>query len=329
MGKFVRKIFPVKVEDDSIIVNANPPVVDLENERILPSAWDLEQFKKNPVVLYGHDYKSLPIGRAEVWVDANRGLFARLIFDREDKFAAEVERKMRKGFLNAVSVGFIRAESKREGEVLVTTKAILLEISVVPVPANPDALVVSRSFDPDLGDGIVIPTWEEVFDLLGIKGAVPPHSVPVYEPEDAPWDKNKAIAALRKWASSDGSGDPDKINFKKYKLGFGWFDSAAPENLTSYKLPHHIPKNGRLYLHKRGCFAAVAALAGARGGVNIPERDLPGVLRHFKRHYKDLDQPWPLEKGGDEALYRELDLDGSALARVIDELRKLSKLLGL
>lgn len=107
-------------------------------------AWELGNYKRNPVFLWAHDYfgRTLPIGRAEAFVDGER-LMADVTFDPDDEFAVSVERKYRKGFLNAVSVGWdtLAFEPSKNpdtrGRVL---KAELLDISAVPVPGDPDAL---------------------------------------------------------------------------------------------------------------------------------------------------------------------------------------------
>lgn len=118
------------------------------------------------------------------------------------------------------------------------------------------------------------------------KGAVPVHHVE--EVDDSPsWDGDAAVMSLRKWASSDGSGDKDKIDWNKYKLGFAWFDSAAPEEFTSYKLPHHVVRDGKFMLSRRGLFAAMQ---------RFPNTDLTGdsaVYQHFAAHYRDIDEEPP------------------------------------
>lgn len=111
---------------------------------IKADAWQLENYRANPVVLWGHDYtgQRLPIGRADVEVDGNR-LMADVTFDPGDEFAQQIERKYRTGFLSAVSVGWDTLESepdtsrKTAGTV---TRADLLDISAVPVPGDPGAL---------------------------------------------------------------------------------------------------------------------------------------------------------------------------------------------
>lgn len=100
--------------------------------------WQLENFQRNPVVLWSHDYMGSrpPIGRAMVSVDGNH-LVADVAFDLADPFAAEVERKYRAGFLNSVSVGWDTLESNGKR----ITKSELLDISAVNVPGDPGALI--------------------------------------------------------------------------------------------------------------------------------------------------------------------------------------------
>jgi len=101
---------------------------------------DLGRFEANPVIGYGHSYwgrDSLPIGRAvDIEVDPPQ-LRLRVQFDDGDPFAAEVERKVRAGFLNAMSVGFDAYDVDRSG---VPARWELFEASVVPLPMDPDAL---------------------------------------------------------------------------------------------------------------------------------------------------------------------------------------------
>ncbi|MBA0126290.1 hypothetical protein H0B56_12130 [Haloechinothrix sp. YIM 98757] len=101
---------------------------------------DLERFRDNPILGYGHDYwgrDALPIGRVDQpRVDDGR-LVGGLVFDREDEFADRVERKVRNGFLNAVSVGFDAADIDQAG---VPATWRLFEVSVVPLPMDPDAV---------------------------------------------------------------------------------------------------------------------------------------------------------------------------------------------
>lgn len=105
---------------------------------------DLDRYRANPVVMYGHDYfgrDSLPIGRAENIEVDGPNLLSDTVFDPDDEFAQRVEAKYRGGFLNAVSVGFdIRGIDPETG---VVDEWEMIEYSAVPVPLDPDAVVES------------------------------------------------------------------------------------------------------------------------------------------------------------------------------------------
>lgn len=47
-------------------------------------------------------------------------------------------------------------------------------------------------------------------------------SYPVFSERKRKWDGHSARQNVAKWASSDGSGDPDKINWKKFSTCFMW-----------------------------------------------------------------------------------------------------------
>lgn len=122
---------------------------------------DLERYRANPVLGYGHSYwgrDSLPIGRVEdPHVEGDR-LVGGLVFDREDEFAATVERKIRGRFLNAVSVGFDAHDIDSGG---VPARWELFETSVVPLPMDPDAVAadgraLARALGVDLRAGKVL-----------------------------------------------------------------------------------------------------------------------------------------------------------------------------
>ena len=102
--------------------------------------WRLDNFRANPVFLWCHDMmgQNLPIGRVALVVEVDR-LLADVIFDQADEFAKRVESKYRRGYLNAVSIGW---NELRESEHWVRD---LLEISGVPVPADPQALKADQA----------------------------------------------------------------------------------------------------------------------------------------------------------------------------------------
>ncbi len=128
---------------------------------------------------------------------------------------------------------------------------------------------------------------------------VPFQDLPLADPDRA-WDADAAEARVRRWASKDGSGDKDTIDWEKYRKAFLWYDSDAPENFGSYKLPIADVIDGRLYAVPRAIIAAAAALQGARGGVDVPRDDIPTLRNHIARYYKKMDRDPPWEAAEEE-----------------------------
>lgn len=120
---------------------------DRTNEKFAPGAWDLENYKKNPIVLWGHDGSNPPIGRAIDIREDESGLLAVAEFDTESERGSEIFGLFERGFLNAFSVGFIPKAQVLEPlpdastKGVVWTEAELLEFSAVSIPANPGAVI--------------------------------------------------------------------------------------------------------------------------------------------------------------------------------------------
>lgn len=128
----------------SAILIASTGALDSYNERFAPGALELDRYKKNPVVLLQHG--GLPIGRSESVTLDGAELTAHVRFsDAETNPDAEKAYRMVKaGDLRGVSVGArIKKRSKGTDGVTVIEQAELVEISLVSIPANPEALVVS------------------------------------------------------------------------------------------------------------------------------------------------------------------------------------------
>jgi HK97 family phage prohead protease len=113
-------------------------VIDRHGESLNPMGWKLENYLKNPIVLFGHDMKSLPIGKAlKVWIEDAKLMFTLKFANTE--MGKTVFQLFEEEILNAVSVGFIPLKWDETGE-FTFAEMELLELSVVPVPANPEAL---------------------------------------------------------------------------------------------------------------------------------------------------------------------------------------------
>ncbi len=111
---------------------------DRQGEIIDQNGWDFTKYLLNPIVLWAHDYKQLPLGITEKLYKEDMNLIAEGKFAPGDcnPFAQQVRKLYDLGMIRTASVGLIGKEVK--GNVI--TKSELLEWSFVPVPANPFAL---------------------------------------------------------------------------------------------------------------------------------------------------------------------------------------------
>lgn len=122
---------------------------------VLPvDKWSLDRYAKNGVVGYQHDlyHSDDPdnvIGRGEAFVDGE-ALIIRIYFEPADinEKADKIYRKVLFGSLNSVSVGFTRTAPGHWGveadgedpDLYYYNGQELLEVSVVNIPANSDAV---------------------------------------------------------------------------------------------------------------------------------------------------------------------------------------------
>jgi HK97 family phage prohead protease len=124
---------------------------DRMSDVIRAGGWELKNFRKNPVMLFGHNHNLPVIGRVgKVDVVGKQLLASQARFDMEDPFAAAIAGKYDRGFMRAVSVGFRPLEFAFMGDDSggVDFKSQeLLEISTVGVPAHPAALKKALAVD--------------------------------------------------------------------------------------------------------------------------------------------------------------------------------------
>lgn len=130
--------------------------VDRDGEVVVPGGMNSKDYERNPVLLYEHDVKQ-PIGKMLSMRRMERGIEAEFaLAPRPDNHVGEwfpdtVASLMDFGALNTMSIGFLgiesrpatKADSEKYGSGVrrVYGKWKLLEVSVVSVPANQDAIV--------------------------------------------------------------------------------------------------------------------------------------------------------------------------------------------
>lgn len=270
--------------DGSFEVIATTGGVDRDGESIDPKGWDFSHFMKNPVLLWGHDYTSPPIGVVRELKEQDGKIIASGVFART-QFAQEVRSLYDDGILRTVSVGFIPKD--RDGKNI--TAAELLELSFVPVPANPEAVSLRR-----------VKSLEKAYAAM-VKTTVP-YGGEEPLPMDREWDPSGARERILEWAT----GVDGEVDFDMYAKGFAWFDSSNADTLQAYQLPHHDVAEGQLKTHWRGVVDAMGALLG---GADIPEGDREAVYTHLARHYEQFGEEAPEFSSSDNEEEKSVTVD--------------------
>jgi HK97 family phage prohead protease len=136
-------------DEMSIVGYGSKSTPDRDGELIEPGAWRLDNYKKNPVLLFAHKYDVPPVGKT-LWVKSGPdGLRFKAKFASTER-GKEMYQLYKEGVLGAFSVGFNPSpggyvdqptDPKYKGLKRVYKDIELLEISCVPIPANADALV--------------------------------------------------------------------------------------------------------------------------------------------------------------------------------------------
>lgn len=135
-------------DSGSSLFVASTPARDRMGDVIELAGWKLDRFQQNPVILADHRNEvEAIVGRGKVWTDPTRGLMLEVVW--ADTERAKTARQLYEGgFARAVSVGFlpVKYDLIRDEKGLVVgihfLEQELLEVSLVTVPANPDALMV-------------------------------------------------------------------------------------------------------------------------------------------------------------------------------------------
>ena len=136
--------------------------VDRDSDVVVPAGMNSKEYEVNPVLLYGHDPlkpigRMLKMRRAEESIDADFVLAPRPETHQGEWLPDTVAALMKFGALNGVSISYLpmeggaRVASKSDalkyggGVRRVYSKWRLLEVSVVSIPANQDALISAIS----------------------------------------------------------------------------------------------------------------------------------------------------------------------------------------
>lgn len=275
-----QRSIPFVFSDDSI---------DSYNDRIDAKGWQFDRSGAGTVALFGHDGSKVEniIGRAHnVRIEGNQ-LLGDIVFATKDENpnAETVYQLVKGGYLNSCSVGFQPLEwrqakdPKRPGG-LDFVKQKLLEISVVAVPANENAIAQARAAGIDVDARWFLQRAAEEPDWK--VGAATDLAID----EKTAWDGPAAAERILDDAGFNGD-SPDGAKARK---GFLVYDSANPDLKGSYKLPFADLVDGKLVAIKGGIDAAASRLPQT----DIPEdvaKDARSVLDGYEAQQKSTRAP--------------------------------------
>lgn len=177
-SSFESKAFSKGTKGLRISGYANTTAKDRSGDIVTAEAWakGVENFRKNPVMLYQHKH-DCPIGRFDKITVDKKGIYVEGTVSEAAEKNHGVQTLIKDGALKSFSVGFRVKDGKfnRADESMIITDVELLEISVVSVPCNQDSLFsIKKSFDSSDEYKDFISSFEdasekEVKEALGIR----------------------------------------------------------------------------------------------------------------------------------------------------------------
>jgi len=122
---------------------------DRQGDMIDQSSWNLDEYKKNPVVLWSHDHTQPAIGQAlEIGLNKDGMLEALIKFAIEEYDFAKTIFKLYAGrFMRAFSVGFVSNKIEEINDIRILRDNVLYEFSAVNVGADALALAKQKGID--------------------------------------------------------------------------------------------------------------------------------------------------------------------------------------
>jgi len=240
--------------------------LDLKGDIVEKGAFDKALQRQKEFPLLWHHKLDEPIGiaylepvpegvkvRGKIAIETTRGRDAYILAKQE--------------ILKGISYGYFAVNTSYKNGIRYLKEIDIFEVSLVSVPAQPKAQIIE------------------------VKHVLHNDDLPLAD-SDRSWNASEARKRIAKWASSDGSGDKDKIDWDKYKRAFLYVVKGKEENITGYKFPIADVIDGRLYAIPRAIYNAVVRLAVAK----IPEEDKEGIRRVLAKYYEKMGKTPPWEK---------------------------------
>ena len=138
-------------------VIASDETLDRHWETLIASWCKFDNFAKNPIMLFGHNYREIEaiMGKCTRWYIENKQVILEWVFaSAEANPNAQLVRHLYdEGIIKTVSVG-LRVLKRNMDDSDIIEERELLECSFVPVPANPNALD-AKDFETYLSKGFI------------------------------------------------------------------------------------------------------------------------------------------------------------------------------
>ena len=151
--KKIEKLFNIEVkevdeENRKITFCFSDDKEDRQGEIVDQASWDVKNYDKNPLILWGHNPEQPEnvLGQgSDIKLNVGGKSYITAQFDEAEinPRADMVFRQLIKRTLRCVSAGFITHSYDMQEDVPVLRDNELLEISIVPIPANPRAIALA------------------------------------------------------------------------------------------------------------------------------------------------------------------------------------------
>lgn len=298
---------------------------------VLTSGIDMSRFDKNPIMLfnhhrtlYGRNDEILPIGKWQNYgIDKDGVMSGEPVFDTKDPFAAKIAEKVEGGFLSACSIGIRILEVSEDTKYLkpgqqrpTVTKCELREVSVVDIPANPNAAgivlydendqVISLSDGGDFGPLRLINNQNsnQMFKQIALKLGLPEAATEadVLAKLDASAQEIATLKSERDKARADLKEYEDKAKEARQKEAADLVDAAVKDGridaakkdtfLKLFEADHEGAKTALESIPARVGLKERAATNGDGGdslrGMSWDDIDKAGRLKELKEKHPEL-----------------------------------------
>jgi len=158
-----------KNEDETFSVIISTEKMNDNGHKIIQN-FDWSRYEKNPIVLDNHRQETVQdiLGKIKDWKSENKITTGRLIMDRDSARGEDAFNKIKNDFLNALSIGLLPMRFDKDGALILSK---VLEISLVPVPADEDTIIIRNCADCGTEEAIVEEKEEKEKEEIKIKEA--------------------------------------------------------------------------------------------------------------------------------------------------------------